>query len=325
MSALMMVVAIVVPIAYNPSLFWGLRGRIRVSHYPPSFAEANALMGGGEGRILFLPWHLYMAYPFTDARTVVNFASDAFTRTAIVGDDPELRTVTAPSVVRSRYLRFLYSSGPQIHSFGQLIAPLGVSYVAIGKTVDWQAFGWLDQQRDLEQILDRPEIRLYRNLAAQPTGTRVTERLVLPDWGALIAVSNERSLAGVAVVVEQPTGGPIQAPPVTLGAAQSVALDRRSPVRYHAPGAPGDWAILPELYDPSWASDQGSAELGAAGEALVPLAPDRSGEIRFGFWRKQLAGYVLSGVAVLGSIASLWALKRRKRPEPIAEEDRRST
>jgi hypothetical protein len=320
MSVAMMAVGLVLPVAYNPSLFWGMRGRITVTHYPKSFTEANALMGGGEGRILFVPWHLYMAYPFTSARTVVNFATDAFTRTAIIGDDPELRSVAPPNLVRSRYLRFLFSSGPQIHSFGQLVAPLGVSYVVVGKTADWEAYWWLDQQRDLERVLDRPEIRVYRNLAAEPTGTRATERLDLPDWGALVAVSNERSLAGVAVFVDHLTGGPIQAPPISLEQPQSVALDRRSPVRYHAPSSPGKSAILPELYDPAWHSSQGSAELGAAGEAVVPVAPDRSAQIAFRFWWKLLGGYVLSGLAVLGAIASLWVGKRRNRGGRIRED-----
>ena len=44
-------------------------------------------MGNGQGRALYLPWHLYMAYPFTGGRVVANLGPTSFRRPVISGDN----------------------------------------------------------------------------------------------------------------------------------------------------------------------------------------------------------------------------------------------
>nr|BFE73320.1 hypothetical protein GCM10020092_066210 [Actinoplanes digitatis] len=56
--------------AVAPSLAWGLGGSVRVSRYPESWYTADKIMGNGTGGVLFLPWHLYQPFGFTDGRTI---------------------------------------------------------------------------------------------------------------------------------------------------------------------------------------------------------------------------------------------------------------
>jgi hypothetical protein len=310
--AAMAAVALVIPVAYNPSLFWGLWNRIQVSHFPQSWSTAEQQMGSGRGQLLMLPWHLYMAYPFTDARTVVNPAGNYFERPVITGDDPELRTVTPTSLDRSRFIRFVLANGYQVHTFGQLVAPLGVEYVALAKTADWPAYSWLNQQRDLTVVLDRPDLTVWRNTAATAPGIRTTGRVVLDDWGALLGTSDQTDLSNQAVFVRHAVPGPIRAVPVQPEVPTVAALGQPQKVRYTAHQSDGAWAILPEAFDPSWRSPSGTALLGASGEAIAPVRPDKSATIQFRFWRILLLGYVVSGGTLVACLASLGWIKRRE-------------
>src|SRR5205823_3695650 len=77
------------PIAYSPTFPNGLSGQLRTAHYPSSWSEADTLMGKGPEDILFLPWHQYLAFPFTQ-RVVANPAAAAFRRHVVIGDNLEL-------------------------------------------------------------------------------------------------------------------------------------------------------------------------------------------------------------------------------------------
>jgi hypothetical protein len=173
--------AVVLPLAYTPTLFDGLAGQIGTGRLPHSWISADAAMGTGPGKVLFLPWHLYMSFPFTDNRVVANPAPNAFMRDVISGDNVEAGGVETTSTnPRSAYLEALFKRGPRLTGFGSLLRPLGVQYVVLAKTVDWKQFGWLAQQRDLLPILDSSDLTVWRNtayggVASAPTGRPVVQ------------------------------------------------------------------------------------------------------------------------------------------------------
>jgi len=171
--------AVVLPLAYTPTIFDGLAGQLTVSKLPPSWSAADHMMGDGPGQILFLPWHLYMAFPFTGGRVIANPAPTSFRRSVISGDNVEAGGIESTSTSpRSAYLQRLFPDGRTIHNFGKLVAPLGVEFVVLAKTADWQSYSWLASQPDLSLVMDSPSLDVWRNATYAGVGQSSTARQV---------------------------------------------------------------------------------------------------------------------------------------------------
>ena len=159
------VAALVLSFGYTPNIFDGLAGQISVIPTPASWTDANRLMGTGAGQVLFLPWHLYLSFPFT-GRVTANPAPAVFSRPVISGDNVEAGAeATNSTSPRSTYLTGLFSRGPQLDRFGAAISPLGVQYVVLAQTVDWQSYSWVVHQTDLRLVFNRGGLEVWRNLA----------------------------------------------------------------------------------------------------------------------------------------------------------------
>jgi hypothetical protein len=157
--------SLLLPLAYAPTIFDGLAGQIGLSRLPASWATADKQMGTGDGQILFLPWHLYLAFPFTGGRVISNPAPTSFRRTVISGDNVEVTGEQSSSAPRSVYVQQLLAHGNGTFHFGQDIAPLGVQYVVLAKSVDWRNYSWLTRQSDLRMILDSSTLEVWESTA----------------------------------------------------------------------------------------------------------------------------------------------------------------
>jgi len=214
------VLVVSLPIAYAPTFFNGLSGQVTGVTVPAGFARADRLMGDGPEQVLALPWHQYLGFPWT-GRVVANPAPALFRRDVIVGDNVELPGVYSTSTsTRSAYLQSLYATGARQSDFGSKVARLGVRYVAVAKTLDWQSFDWLHAQGDLRVDLDTPDLTVYE----------VTTRV---DLGARIAPDGTRGAAvrrRSPVTYDVPPGPPGQ---VELAEAYDAAwrLGGAPPVR----------------------------------------------------------------------------------------------
>jgi hypothetical protein len=317
---------LVLPVATAPTMFWGFGGRVEVSRYPASWAEADWIMGDGAERILFLPWHQYLSFPFTE-RIVANPAPFAFRRDVIAGDNVELPGIrTASRSIRSAYLEFLYSQGRSLTSFGQLVAPHGVRFVVVAKTADWEQYRWLDAQRDLEKVLDRDEIAVYRSTVPVVAPARVPVGVRVADWGEYAGLSEVADLSGTAVRVRREAPGRVRSPAVpTLpaGTVAQAAGERRSPVRYRlSAGQPG-WVVLGEQFDASWrAGDREPVRLaGGVTGFEVGAAPM---DVRFGHWSVVRASYAVSIATVaFVALAGLGARRKSRNGRLAPGSDRR--
>jgi hypothetical protein len=168
------VAGVALPLLYCPTIFWGLAGQVSPSTLPPSYHEVGSLMGNGQGRALYLPWHLYMAYPFTDGRVVANLGPTSFRRQVISGDNVQAGSVETQSTSpRSAYVARLLAEGRHLRGFGALVAPLGVKYVVLAKAVDWETYSWLGHQADLRLVHDSASLEAWANLAYGGVGQRV--------------------------------------------------------------------------------------------------------------------------------------------------------
>lgn len=171
--------AVVLPLAYTPTMFDGLAGQLTQSHYPASWEAADRLMGAGPGQVLFLPWHLYLSFPFTEGRVIADPAATSFRRTVISGDNIEAGPIeTTSTSPRSAYLQGLFAQGRSLDDFGAQIAPLGVQYVVLAKTVDWRSYSWLDSQTDLAVVMASSTLEVWQNTAYSGVGAGTTPREV---------------------------------------------------------------------------------------------------------------------------------------------------
>ena len=274
-AGLAVVAAVVLPLAIAPTWFDGLGGQIQASHYPAGWAAAEHLMGTGEHQVLFLPYELYLSFPFTHEIVVANPAADYFSRPVISGDNlalPGLATLATSA--RGAYLERLFAEGPSLRDFGALVAPLGVRYVVLAKAVDWPSYLWLANQGDLRLVLDNASVEVWRDEAAPLAPYRAAR----PGGGAV-------------------AGG----------------VTWTSPVEASVAAGPGRWVVLDTPYEPGWSAGDGPPVELANGTVAVPVRPGRAALLTYRPWRVVEAGYALSGLAFL-ALAVAVGLERRRWP-----------
>jgi hypothetical protein len=147
MRAVAAVVVLAIPALYGFSSFWGSGGYVRPSSPPSSWAEADARMGAGPGRVVALPWHRYLPLPWAQDRVVSNPMVSAFRRGVVLSDDPEFGGLPAEGVdpLADRVGSVLDRGAGGQQVAGELRS-LGVSYLVLAKVDDWQNLTWLHDQ-----------------------------------------------------------------------------------------------------------------------------------------------------------------------------------
>ncbi|MBW4078344.1 MAG: hypothetical protein HIU84_07525 [Acidobacteria bacterium] len=321
---------IALPLSYTPNIFNGLAGQIAPSTLPSSYQRANTLMGNGPGNILYLPWHLYMAYPFTNNRVVANVGTTSFSRDVIAGDNVESGGVTTQSTSpRSAYLQELFKNARNIEDFGALVAPLGVRYVVLAKTVNWQTYSWLNGQKDLQLVLNSASLEIWRNCAYYGVGARESQLRKVSNFAQLLRLARANEL-GAAVVkssgkvravsphVSSPTTGSLAGTSSRRSAVQEL-----SPVAYQiAPGKPG-WVTVDTPFQRGWSLEGRSAISTAEGTVLVRVG--RSGGIlKFTPWGMVRLGYFISTGVFLALLISVLVESRRRKLRTLGTSLQRS-
>ena len=167
------VLAVGLPLAYTPTIFGGLNGQIAPSHLPASWDRTQAITAHRSGSMLFLPWEEYMSFPFTRGRAIANPAPTSFDGEVISGTNVQLAGLLTDSTSpRSAYIERVLAQHGAAGPMGSLMAPLGVQYVALAKTVDWRNYQWLSAQPTLRLVFDSPGLELWENLAYAGIGHR---------------------------------------------------------------------------------------------------------------------------------------------------------
>jgi len=162
------------PLGYCPTIFDGLAGQIGPSTIPVAYQHADQLMGRGAGRVLYLPWHLYEALPFTKNRVVASLGPTVFHRTVLISGTAQVGAIQSqPTSVEQAYITRLLENPTAIHSFGDDLAHLGVKYVVLVKAVNWRSYLWIAQEPDLDLLLNRPSLEVWQNSAYYGPGSRM--------------------------------------------------------------------------------------------------------------------------------------------------------
>jgi hypothetical protein len=316
---------IALPLGYTYNIFLGLGGQITTNSIPRDYRHADSLMGTGPGNILSLPWHLYLEYPFTDGRVVANVAPTSFRRNVISGDNVEASGVESQSTSpRSAYLQQLFANGTRIQAFGTLVAPLGVKYVVLAKTVDWPSYSWLNDQTDLKLVLNTSALEVWRNTAYTGVGHRVVNLTSVSNFGGLLTLAKSDVLNGGAVVVNGGSSSlPARLPKGRASTRTSTnppTVVQLSPIAYRiAPGKVG-WVTVDAPYQRGWSLNGRSASATAEGTVLVRVGKS-GGILEFTPWRLVRLGYVVSAGTFLALVVVLIVDRRRtarvlKMPKP---------
>ncbi|BEL07949.1 hypothetical protein Q0Z83_061400 [Actinoplanes sichuanensis] len=271
------------------SLVWGLGGTVRVSHYPQSWYAADRIMGAGDESVLFLPWHQYQPFAFTANRSVATPAGAFFRRPVLSSDAAELGQVRTNSASRRMaYLDELIARGGG-GQFGQLIAPLGVRYVALARDRESDMYAWLDRQLDLAPVLRTRELDLYR-VSAEGTGRVVSARNGdLADalgWAAKRRLGTETVLAGAGdgIVPSTATG----------------SLRRAGSTQWRVAEGAAGWVVVPEEWSANWTAGDQVTRPTVAGTVAV-RAGTGAFTVRYAPWKWLRLGLAVS----LSSLAAL--------------------
>lgn len=249
-----------IPIIYEPLLFGGLAGQVSTSSYPSSWRTVQDIVGHSTGRILVLPWHQYMAFPFTGKRVIANPGVQYFGESVIQGDNVELpKLPTSSTSQRSAFLNYLFREGPVVREFGKVVAPLGIHYIVLFKTVDWKSYFWLANQSDLKRIYDSSTSVVYRNLAFRGTFSSSTSVQKVQNWGSIVSLAQQGQLTSAPILANYAGPGPVR--PSALSAisrespekSSSVVVRRTSPYQFVIRAPKNSLIQSDELYSDGWA------------------------------------------------------------------------
>lgn len=308
---------VVLPLSYTPNILGALDGQIALSKVPNSWSVANSIMGSGQGKVLALPWHEYLSFPFSGNRVVLNPLSTSLTRDVISGDNLQTTEFQSNSTsLRSTYLQQLFGLSREIHNFGQLVSPLGVKYILLSKTVDWADYRWLNKQTDLRLILNTDNLELWRNLRFDGVGSSSDSLSRVRDVRQLVSrsLSNPSSIA---------TARFDRSPHVSTNAPHGTRQVREiSPIQYDVSSGQAGWVEIDSPYEPGWSTHSSKGIPSAEGTVLIKVGSGAT-EIKFGSWVIVRLGYLVSA-ATFGAMALLllFGYWSRRRPRADAGRDK---
>jgi hypothetical protein len=303
-----------IPLVYGYTELWGFDGYARPSQTPASWAAADRAMAPGATAIA-LPWRAYLQVPWFGNGVVVNPVQGYFDRPVISADDTEAGSITTEtSDPRSLFLQFCLSEGNQLTEFGRLLAPLGIRYVILAKVPGAQSFAWLDRQHDLRRVFEAGTIAVYENMEAVPGAYEPSRRLVLRDWGQVVALAQRTSLTDYLIQVRYAGPGPLSAPAAAAipPAGAPALIPTAGGTRVWEPLDVPSAARTVVLTDPAYAGWQlpgfgTTTQFGVTVAFTRPQSLGRQARLvaTYGPWRLVKACDIAGACLVLGDLALL--------------------
>ena len=254
---LVFIVILALPIIYQPLMFWGLSGQVQTSHYPKSWYSVRSMIGGRQGALLALPWHQYLAFPFTGHRVIANPASQFFGGNVIVGGNVELPNIfTTSTSERQAYLDYILPRGGEVADFGALLAPLGVQYVALFRTVDWKKYGWLTHQHDMSLVYSSGSVELFLNrdfkgmAYKSPAITSVGNLSELITLARLYKLDNQTVALGHVYPIDSEQKA--TAKDASFGTVPEATIKQTSSTHFEVNSNSAGWVNIALPYDSGW-------------------------------------------------------------------------
>lgn len=167
LAVVFVLIVLLVPMAYSVTMFGGLWGQLEPTDYPAEWEQADDYLDGDSSdyRVLFLPWHQYMDFSFTD-RTVATPADLYFDERVVRGRNIELAGIESQATDPTRVkIRSLLAAGGESTDLGSELSTLGVKYVMLGKEVDYERYDYLQDDAAFDVVLENDRLILYENKA----------------------------------------------------------------------------------------------------------------------------------------------------------------
>jgi len=156
------IVACCLPLTVLPALAWGLGGRVATSTYPADWQTAAAQLDPAPARALFLPWHGYQPFPFTDERTVATPAAAFFPGTILSSSAVEVGPLRSGSAsTQQAVMDDLVAAGGGADFAGSL-SRLGVTHVIVSLGLEDDRYAWVAEQPGLTLVDSGPDVALFR-------------------------------------------------------------------------------------------------------------------------------------------------------------------
>jgi hypothetical protein len=157
--------ALLVPVLLTPTMFWAFGGQLTPKNYPADWEMINSQLNQdkGKGRVVFLPWHQYIQFGFTD-RLTVNPASDYFDRETLVSNELEYRgaSPTTPDPEKQAIGAILQQADSRTDLAAKL-SKYHIKYILLDREDDYKTYNYLPKQKDLRLIGQTTHFDLYRN------------------------------------------------------------------------------------------------------------------------------------------------------------------
>ena len=157
---------LITPLIYNPIETWGFAGQMKPTNYPADWNAINRQLNSDKSnfQVLFLPWHMYLSFNFTNG-VIFNPASSFFNKPTIQGNNIEIGTVyTGDNTPTSLYVeKHILSVGSTMKNIGVNLNHLNIKYIILAKNFDAGQYQWLNHQQDVTRISDTKNLLVYKN------------------------------------------------------------------------------------------------------------------------------------------------------------------
>jgi hypothetical protein len=156
------------PLYYGNGLLFGMHGKVQPSTYPPGWYRADQLLAADPhpGRVLFLPWHLYLGLDFVrnENNVVASPAPSFFSAPVLTSKDPEIPGISPPNDPDQTIVSTLVTLGAK-GDWARELAGRNIKYVLVAREVDWSRYRFLASQPGFALVADFGTIAVYRNLS----------------------------------------------------------------------------------------------------------------------------------------------------------------
>jgi hypothetical protein len=166
-AALVAGLALALPLYYGNGLLFGMHRQVQPSAYPAGWYAADRVLTTDPhpGRVLFLPWHLYLSLSFVRNvdSIVANPAPQFFSVPVVISQNAEIIGIPPPDDPAQVTFARLVGQGAT-NDWGKTLAAENIKYVILAREVDWRAYRYLENQPNLVQVGDYGSLVLYRNI-----------------------------------------------------------------------------------------------------------------------------------------------------------------